>query len=165
MPPISGPHSEAHNYLIRWVGEWVEHFELGVVRSDPFQMKTSPTLPGRAPDLIFVARRNLKRLHSTHLEGAADVAIEILSPGTKTIDRVDKFREYESGGVKGYWLIDPVSHSAEFYKLSREGRYQLMQQDEKGVFRSTALRGFWIEVEWLWHPPTLREIRGRWGIA
>jgi Uma2 family endonuclease len=164
MPPISGPHSRESNFVVRWVGEWVEENELGEIRTDPFQMKAGPDLPGRAPDLIFVANRNLPRLHDSHLEGPADVAVEIISPSTKTIDRVDKFREYEAGGVREYWIIDPATRQAEFYRLGRDGKYRLVKTDEEEVFRSQALKGFWIKVGWLWSPPTLRDIRREWGI-
>lgn len=165
MPPISGPHNESGNSLIRWVGEWVEEFELGKIRTDPFQMKTGPDLPGRAPDLLFVANRNLKRLHNTHLEGPADLVIEIISPSTKTIDRVDKFAEYQAGGVREYWIIDPATKTAEFYRLGRNGKYQLADTDADGLFRSQALKGFWLEVDWLWKPPKLQAIRKEWGLA
>ena len=165
MPPISGGHNESGNSLIRWVGEWVEEFELGKVRTDPFQMKTGPHLPGRAPDLLFVANRNLKRLHDSHLEGPADVVVEIISPSTKTIDRVDKFGEYEAGGVREYWIIDRAARTAEFYRLGRGGKYQLVDAEADGVFRSQALKGFWLKVEWLWKPPKLQAIRKEWGLA
>lgn len=165
MPPISGPHAKEFNFLIRWMGEWVEEKSLGEIRADPFQMKTSPNLPGRAPDLIFVATRNLKRLHHTHLEGPADVAVEIISPSSKLIDRVDKFAEYEAGGVREYWIIDPAVKIAEFYRLGRDGKYHLVEVGTDGVFRSQSLRGFWIKVDWLWNPPVLRSIRKEWGLA
>lgn len=165
MPPISLGHSDAQNYLTRWVGEWVEHFDLGKVQTDPFQMKTSPTLSGRAPDLIFVAKKHLNRLRPTHLEGPADVVIEIISPGSRTIDRVEKFQEYQAGGVREYWLIDPALRRAEFYRLNRSGKFEPVAPDAEGVFRSTAMKGFWIVVDWLWNPPTLKHIRQRWGIA
>jgi Uma2 family endonuclease len=163
MPPISGGHNESGNSLIRWVGEWVEEFELGKVRTDPFQMKTGPDLPGRAPDLLFVANRNLKRLHDTHLEGPADLVVEIISPSTKTIDRVEKFAEYEAGGVREYWIIDPAARVAEFYRLGRAGKYHLVDTGAGGLFRSQALKGFWLNVDWLWNPPKLQAIRKEWG--
>ncbi len=100
MGPISGNHNTLANYLIFLFIAFLEENDIGKIRTDPFQMKTGPDLPGRAPDIIFVAKRNLRRLHNTYLDGPADLVVEIISPGSVTIDRVDKFQEYEAGGVR-----------------------------------------------------------------
>ena len=54
----------------------MEQHELGQVIAAPFQMKTGPELPGREPDLLFIARENLGRLEGMYLDGPADFAIE-----------------------------------------------------------------------------------------
>ena len=38
------------------------------------------------------------------------------------------------------------------YQLGEDGRYQPMPLDD-GVFRSQALPGFWLRMEWLWQEP------------
>lgn len=164
MPPISGPHSDESTFLIRVVSEYVEQHDLGVVRSDPFQMKTGPDLPGRAPDLLFVTHRSKRRLHNLFLEGPADAVIEIISPGSVTVDRVEKFNEYEQGGVREYWLIDPARQSAEFYRRGRGGQFALVSIGEDGVFHSSVIKGMWLRVEWLWRRPPLAEIRRELGL-
>lgn len=165
MPPISGEHTEVSHYLIRLIGEFLDHYPLGVLRSDPFQMKTGPNLPGRAPDLLFVAKRNLRRLHRVYLEGPADLVVEIISPDSRTIDRVEKFQEYEAGGVREYWLIDPERRQAEFYRRGRDGRFRLVSPDKGGVFRSTVIKGLWLKVEWLWSRPPLLSVLREWGLV
>lgn len=165
MPPISGQHNDVGTYLIRLLGEFVEHFPVGVIRTDPFQMKTGPDLPGRAPDILFVANRNLRRLHRLYMEGPADLVIEIISPGSRTIDRVHKFREYERGGVREYWLIDPEGRRIEFYRRGRDGLFRAVPVGQDGVFRSTAMKGLWIKVDWLWATPPLSSVRREWQLA
>src|SRR5258706_12998963 len=113
MPPIGEDQDRLDLFLLRLLGEFLEHHPAGVLRHDPFNMKTGPDLPGRAPDVLFVANKNVKRLKKTYLQGPADLAVEIVSPGSKAIDRGDKFYEYEQGGVSEYWLIDPQRKSAE----------------------------------------------------
>ena len=164
MPPISGPHYDENMFLVRLFGEYLERKDLGVIRGDPFQMKTGPDLPGRAPDLIFIARRNLRRLHHAFLEGPADLVVEIISPGSVTVDRVEKFGEYERGGVREYWLIDPPKSRAEFYRRGRDGQFALMKVGEDGIFRSLVVRGFWLRVEWLWRRPGMAEVRRAWDL-
>lgn len=164
MPPISDGHSLVGIYLIRLLGEFVEHFKTGVLLSDPFQMKTGPDLPGRAPDILFVANRNRGRLHRTFLEGPADLVVEIISPDSRTIDRVDKFREYGEGGVREYWLIDPGRRRAEFYRRGRDGRFHLIPVDEQGVIRSKVIKGLWLKVDWLWERPAIQAPRKEWEL-
>jgi len=113
---------------------------------------------GREPDLLFVAREHLDRLQETHLEGPADLAVEIVSPESARRDRVEKFYEYQAGGVREYWLIDPDRRWAEFYRLGEESRYEMVLGGGEGMYRSEVLSGFWLQVEWLWQEPLPRTL-------
>jgi len=115
MAPVSNEHSGVQGFLHAILRVFADAHALGQVRSEPFQMKTGPGLPGRSPDILFVAKRNLHRLKRNHLQGPADLVIEVISPGSQSLDRGDKFYEYENGGVREYWLIDPIRRRAEFY--------------------------------------------------
>ena len=153
MPPVSNDHQSASLFLLTLIElEYVDIKELGVIRYEPFQMKTGPNLPGRSPDVMFIARRNLGRLKRAHVEGPADVVVEVISPGSRVIDRGDKHHEYERGGVREYWLIDPQRKQAEFYLLGRDRIYQAADLAD-GIFRSSVLKGFWIKTSWLWQDP------------
>ena len=57
------------------------------------------------PDLLVIC--DLSKLTKTGCEGAPDLVVEILSPGTARHDRLVKFRLYKNAGVKEYWIIDP----------------------------------------------------------
>lgn len=152
MAPVSDEHSDEQVFLLQILGSFVDAHNLGKLRMEPFQMKTGPNLPGRAPDILFVARRNVSRLKKNHLEGPADLVVEIISPGSQSIDRGDKYYEYEAGGVREYWLIDPLRKKAEFYLLGRDGLYHLAPV-ENGIYHSTVLKGLWLKVAWLWKKP------------
>jgi Uma2 family endonuclease len=152
IAPVSDAHCDQQVFLLAILGILVDAHDLGKLRMEPFQMKTGPNLPGRAPDILFVAKKNVSRLKKNHLEGPADLVVEIISPGSKSIDRGDKYYEYEAGGVKEYWLIDPLRKQAEFYLLGRDRRYQLAPTKD-GVFHSVVLKGLWLEVAWLWKNP------------
>lgn len=154
MGTVSGAHSNLGGFIIALFRLWVEAKHSGVIRYDPFQMKTSPDLPGRSPDILFVKSEHLSRLKQNHLAGPADLVVEIISPESRSRDRGDKFYEYEEGGVPEYWLLDPVRKQAEFYQRDEHGIYQLVAADETGVYRSRELDGLWLKVEWLWQEPT-----------
>lgn len=163
--------SETHQDLADFFTALLRHFaeahQSGVVRSAPFQMKTGPSLPGREPDILFVAREHLNRLKQVYLDGPADLVVEIVSPESRARDRGTKFYEYEQGGVREYWLLDPGRKQAEFYGLGADGIYRLLEVDRDGVVHSRVLPGLWLKVEWLWQeplPPLLGVLR-EWGLV
>ena len=166
MSPVSREHALVKKFLMKLVDHFVEMHELGEVYDDPFQMKTGSDLPGRAPDVIFVSKENLDRLNPNYLDGAADLAVEIISLDSRARDRGEKFYEYEQGGVKEYWLIDPARKQAEFYQLGPDGYYRAMAVSADGRFDSSVLAGFWLKVDWLWQRPVpkLPQVLNEWGL-
>src|SRR5262249_37829698 len=62
MAPISDAHASLTMFLSKLLGLFADESKSGVVLADPFQMKPSSNLPGRAPDLIFVLEQNRHRL-------------------------------------------------------------------------------------------------------
>jgi Uma2 family endonuclease len=167
MSPVSEEHQDLGLWLVQIVPGFVDAHRLGKVRYESFQMKTAPHLPGREPDLLFVANEHLTRLKRTYLEGPADLVVEIVSPDSRARDRGDKYAEYEAGGVPEYWILDQPRKQAEFNLLGPDGRYHLAPIGEDGIFRSRALPGFWLKVEWLWQDPLpgVREVLRQLGVG
>jgi len=167
MSPISDRHQQIGAYLLTLIQLYANMRRLGEVRYEPFQMKTGPNLPGRSPDILFVAKTNRARLKKTFLDGPADLAVEIISPESRARDRGDKFYEYEQGGVPEYWLIDPVREQAEFYQRGENGFYLPVLPDAQGRYHSAALPGLWLQVDWLWETPLppLLDVLKAWGLV
>jgi Uma2 family endonuclease len=166
MSAVTDEHEALRGFLFRLLADFAEFHQLGTVFGEPFQMKTGPDLPGRAPDIFFVASEHSSRLKRMYLEGPADAAVEINGRDSRHPDRRRKFREYEQGGVREYWLIDQPRKQAEFYQLGAQRRYHPMPVGEDGIFRSNVLLGLWLKVDWLWqvpHPPVLSVLR-EWGL-
>jgi Uma2 family endonuclease len=167
MSPVTKPHEIIRGFLYSLVKLFVEARHLGEVYSEPFQMKTGPDLPGRAPDLFFVANEHLGRVKRLNLEGPADLVVEIISPGSRAADRGDKFYEYEQGGVPEYWLLDPERQQAEFYLRGNDGIYRLVPLGSDGIYRSQVLSDLWLKVEWLWQPlpPPIMDVLKEWRLV
>lgn len=162
ISPVSEEHQTAGLFLIRILSAYVESRDLGRILYEPFQMKTGPDLPGRAPDIQFIAKQNLSRIKRLYVEGPADLVVEVISPGSRATDRGDKFYEYEQGGVGEYWLIDPQRNQAEFYQLGKDGIYRPAIIGTDGIYHSNVLAGLWLKDEWLWQrplPPLLGVLR------
>lgn len=62
------------------------------------------------PDIGYIGPDRLDIVQERVL-GGPDIAIEILSPGTRRFDRVRKLRTYEKNGVREVWLVDPDSQT------------------------------------------------------
>jgi Uma2 family endonuclease len=161
--PASRRHQQLAAFLLHITGIFVETKALGTMLIAPFQMKIEST--GREPDLLFISKERENLLKETHLQGPADLVIEIVSLESRLRDKEEKFAEYEKGGVKEYWLIDPDLKEANFYLQDEQGQFKRQELDALGIYRSQVLLGFQLKVEWLWQdplPPTfevLRELR------
>jgi Uma2 family endonuclease len=156
--PASKPHQTVVDFLLTVLNIYIEQRELGLVLSAPFQMKLSVIPRGREPDLLFIARENLGKLKNTYLDGPADLAVEVVSQESRVRDTEEKLAEYEIGGVREYWIIDPEKKWADFYVLAADGRYERRQPDPQGVYRSEVIAGFWLKEEWLWQDPPPRAL-------
>ena len=162
VSPASRQHHHLVDFLAAVMRAYVEARDLGVVISAPFQMKLGQS--GREPDLLFLSREHLDRLKDTHLDGPADLVVEIVSPESAGRDRGEKFYEYEAAGIPEYWLLDPEHKRAEFYQLGDDGLYHLASPDEEGSYHSRVLPGFWLRLAWLWEPPPVLDALRELGV-
>ena len=71
------------------------------------------------PDVVYVTRARSSIIRE-RIEGAPDLVVEILSPGTARRDLGEKLRLYAEAGVAEYWIVDPVLETFEF--LVNEGK-------------------------------------------
>ena len=111
----------------------------------------------RLPDVLFIANDRLGNVREKHLEGAPNLAIEVVSEDSVDRDWRDKYSEYEQAGVVGYWVIDPLYMRVEAYSLGPDKQYQRIAPLE-GKIASLVVPGFYLRPEWLWQQP-LPEVR------
>jgi Uma2 family endonuclease len=154
-PTATLAHQEALGFLLVLVAAYVETFRLGKVLLAPFEVKLWPGGPSRMPDLLFISNERLAQLTSPRFEGAPDLVVEIVSPGSVREDKVRKFSEYEQAGVGEYWIIDPRprQESAEFYRRDETGIFQPLEIGEDSRVASMVLPRFWLNVDWLRRAP------------
>jgi Uma2 family endonuclease len=166
LTPPSTRHQDLALFLSVLLRHYAEHHRLGKVFIAPFQMKITAgrKISGREPDIVFIAANHLDRLREVYLDGPADLAIEIISPDSRSRDREEKFAEYGAAGVGEYWTIDPKRKHAEFFELGADGTYRAAAA-QQGTYTSAILAGFTLRVDWLWQDPlptlasALKELR------
>jgi Uma2 family endonuclease len=148
-------HDQLTGFLRGLLQVYVEEKGLGRVCGGPFQMKMEfeDGIHGREPDVFFVKHENISRLTDRYYDGGADLAIEVVSPDSVVRDTQDKFEEYQTAGVKEYWIIDPLRKTAKFYGFGRSGKYELLPISSEGRFESQVIEGLWINTDWLWQEP------------
>jgi Uma2 family endonuclease len=123
---------------------------VGKYRIAPFTMRTTGNLPKREPDLVFVLNEHADRITNTFLNGAADLAVEIVSSESVKRDYGNKFEEYELAGVREYWLLDPLRKIVHVYILGSDNVYHPGSLDDKGRLTSTLLPDFAIDHALFW---------------
>jgi Uma2 family endonuclease len=118
-------HGYVCSTLMILLGSYVRLQKLGAMfdSSTAFKMKSGNK---RAPDISFVARERLQGLEDLpdgFLEGAPDLAVEILSPGNTTEEIHTKIVEYFENGARLIWVVHPNEHNEHYvlvYRSSKE---------------------------------------------
>jgi Uma2 family endonuclease len=101
------------------------------------------------PDVLFVTTERLSIIRD-QVWGAPDLVVEILSPGTASRDRQEKFAWYRQYGVREYWIVDPSSESVMVADFSA-GSPESHVFDRQGTIRSTLLPEFAAAVLEMFH--------------
>jgi Uma2 family endonuclease len=115
-------HSFVDRQLTGILGNYIDNHELGALFGDVGTIFGE--IDVRRSDLIYFAKSRLHLIGDKAMEGPPDLCVEIISPSSQTLDRKQKFKQYEKGKVAHYWIIDPDSKTIEGYKLSG-GKYRL----------------------------------------
>jgi len=110
------------------------------------------------PDLLYVSNERRSILTEQNIQGAPDLAVEILSPGTRKTDEVTKRRAYERWGIGEYWVVDPELDVVKVYRL-RDAKFVREAElfaDDGAVLATPLLPDLRIRLQLLF-----REDRGR----
>jgi Uma2 family endonuclease len=159
MPSIGEAHDELVSFL-RWLLRTflIEIIGGGRVLGDPMVMKLEVVPSSRAPDLQVLMPERLHQLKDNQVIGAANVVIEIVSPGSRRTDYVEKRHEYELGKVPEYWIFDSQKRSTTFLRLNAQGLFDEILPDEQGIYQSSALPGFRLDTNILWDTTALSAV-------
>lgn len=70
------------------------------------------------PDISVIC--DPSKLDEKGCHGAPDWVIEIVSPGSRTMDYMRKLFKYQSSGVREYWIVDPAGKRVLAYRFEKE---------------------------------------------
>jgi Uma2 family endonuclease len=138
-------------WLGRLMGDFVEERALGRVFGSRVAFRLDKP-QGPEPDIAFVRTDRLHLVKRGYVEGAPDLAVEIVSPDSVERDYVLKREQYRQAGVAEYWIVDEMEQRVTLLRLTAAGAYR-EAKPRKGLLHSQVLPGFWLRPQWLWQQP------------
>jgi len=145
-PSPSRIHQEISARLEMLLFEVVRRTGRGWVYDAPLDVKLREDTVYQ-PDLLVVLREHADRLRPTHIEGAPDLIIEVLSPTTAHLDLWEKRYDYAQAGVQEYWVVDPGSRRVELYVREGEQFRLHASAQHSGRLRSVLLPDLEVDLE------------------
>lgn len=149
MSPVGGEHGEVTLRVGSTLRTFVLLRRLGkVVTETGFVLSRDPDTV-RAPDIAFVsaARLGPTGLPNGYIEGAPDLAIEVVSPGDSADDIQTKLAEYLAAGTRLVWVLHPRSRTV--LAVKADGVARVLGAGDR-LDGDDVLPGFSILVDDLW---------------
>jgi Uma2 family endonuclease len=150
VSPTTYQHDEIVAYLLILLKTYFSFRPVGVVKHAPFVMRIDSIDARREPDLQVILKTNPGQLTETAMVGPADLCIEVVSEESVERDYGKKFVEYEKGGVREYWIVDPIRELPTFYRLAENGLYRPAFPDAEGIYETPLLPGLRLHAPTLW---------------
>lgn len=117
MMPPGGRHGRLANLIAHALTGFVEARGLGTILAETgFVLARDPdTL--RAPDVAFV--RGDRAIGDGFIDGAPNLAVEVVSPGDRPGQVSDKVAEWLEAGAEAVWLVDPRARTVTVHDGAR----------------------------------------------
>jgi Uma2 family endonuclease len=138
-------HQDSSMNLALILGIFVRSHRLGRIYTAPTGVRLHPeTLV--IPDICFVSRERLHIIGEKTIDGAPDLVVEILSPGTRQRDLTVKRALYARFGVQEYWIVDPEAKTVTVLTL-KDDRYESLPIADDGRIASRVLPGLRLTTD------------------
>ena len=145
-------HQSINSNFLFALRKHVEKQSLGRVFHAPIDVVLSNTDTVQ-PDIIFISTANRDIITTANIQGAPDLAIEIISPSSDRLDRIRKSSLYARFGIAHYWIVDPILELVEEYALSGN-EYRLLREWARAeTMTPRALHGLEISLDEIFQKP------------
>ena len=145
VPSPTPMHQDIVRNLLRVLDEFVQAHGLGKVYVSPLDVVLSDE-DVLQPDILYISKNREGIIGERNIQGAPDLVVEVLSPGTADRDRTLKRARYLRFGVREYWLVDAQSRSIEVLKAG-ESQFEVVRIYPEGTtVLSPILEGLRVDV-------------------
>ncbi|HKV71629.1 MAG TPA: Uma2 family endonuclease [Gemmatimonadales bacterium] len=144
--PPGGRHGRITAELALAIGNYNKAHGLGTVYAGDtgFTLARGPDTV-RGPDLAFVGKARVPAHDPVgYLELGPDLAVEVLSPGTRPGEVLAKVADWIGAGTRLVWLIDPQRRVARVYRA--DGSESLVTDDQR-LDGEDVLPGFSLDLQ------------------
>jgi len=125
MSPSGFLHGVIAMTLGRLLSEHAAKYSLGVVcaAETGFKLRHNPDTV-RAPDVAFIAQERVlaEGKPERFWPGAPDLAVEVVSPGDRFDEVLEKVEEYLATGTRLVWVVLPRTQSVMVYRSASEAK-------------------------------------------
>jgi Uma2 family endonuclease len=130
---MTKPRYEPHNRIVmtltRALFAYLSENPIGEVLSADNLFVLGPATR-RSPDLSFLTMERMRQIEpGKDIEGAPDLAIEVLSPSDTAESMRRKMKQYFAAGGRAVWLVYPGSREVEVSE-SASGPARVLGEDE-----------------------------------
>ena len=145
-PAPAWRHQRASGVLFGYLWQYIHPRRLGELVSAPTGVVLDEE-NGVQPDVVYISRERVGVIVERGVEGAPDLVVEVLSPGTQARDRGVKMRRYAAAGIPHYWILDPATQVLEAYRLGDQGHELTRSHGPGSVFRPELFPGLEIPID------------------
>ena len=103
------------------------------------------------PDIIYIRKERQPIIKKAEIQGAPDLVVEILSPGTETRDRGYKKHLYGRYGVNEYWIIDPEMENVDVWCIAGASYETPRRYSAQNQLSSPLFPGLSIDLDEVFH--------------
>ncbi|MBF0451087.1 MAG: Uma2 family endonuclease [Candidatus Magnetomorum sp.] len=160
--PMSDRESyDLYSWFLRLISQYFDVFKEGTMigLEIGFKLFVGHKTKIRKPDLAFIHKDNPVQMRpfETSYTGCFDMCFEFLSDSNRIAlerDTVVKKHEYETYGVREYYILDRIGDETAFYYLDSKGKYRTLKPNRHGVIKSRVLKHFQFRLDDLYNRPS-----------
>jgi Uma2 family endonuclease len=140
--------------LAAWIAHlllsYVEQHELGGAVTGADGAAQLNQYNTRIPDVAYItAERAQKQDEDAYIQGAPDLAVEVVSPSNSPLEMQQRAGEYLAAGARLVWIVDPEQHAIDVY---RPGGVRIVLSGDAALDGGDVLPGLMLPVQRVFEP-------------
>ncbi len=145
--PVSLSHSSLHASIMGWLWQYRTATK-GVLALDNATVILDTKNEVQPDAALWVIGGGQARRMGEYLHGAPELVVEV-AYSSASYDLHEKRRIYRRNGVQEYVVFLALEQQTVWYRLN-EGRYDEVQPDGEGIYRSHVFPGLWLNGRAFW---------------